>query len=399
MYPLADYLLHIDADELATNMHFAEHLAQHINDRLLHAHNANGATLASAGSDDAPPSRAPSLLSSSASASATAATSSSSASSLSAPLRLPSLLSSTGSRELTTGDGSGATETTLPLLSDAEYNAMLDELISSTTLADAVIVEGPALQQMEDEEDEQQEQEQEKQQQQQVDEEQTGRSGSTRDSEERKEAPRDENKDEHGGDAMDAASEEKEDRSDDDMDDVQATPRQVTVVGVGVGVEQSERSTSQSAPPKRRQPLNTHITHRPLTRTKPPHASSSLTRVISCVCVCVCAIASLCRAEPSIQRLRPLASPPPAPSANHSTPRKTLAQIIRPLAAQHNTPTSHQHSATRQPPPPAAAEVADTVPSAAPSVVAASVADVAVLQALSDTALEELLKRIHPHEQ
>ena len=85
--------------------------------------------------------------------STSATASSSSSSSLSAPTRLPSLLSSTASRLLSGGvEVEVGSELTLPQLTDDEYNAMLDELISSTALAEAVMVEGPAVQRLHEEE-------------------------------------------------------------------------------------------------------------------------------------------------------------------------------------------------------------------------------------------------------
>ena len=248
LYPLADYLLHIDADELASNMHFAEHLAQHINDRLLlHAQQADHSTTHTAGTQStAQTSRLPSLLSLPAS-SATAASLSSS--SLSAPGRLPSLLSSTGSRgALSTEAGSGA-EVSLPPLTDDEYNAMLDELISSTTLAEAVVVEGPALLRMEQEEDEAEE----------AADEEEGRDEEKRaSSDEQKEAGREMDGPAQTDGVRSSDAEGKEGHEDGDAE-LTATPRTVTVIGATS--RQSEREMDQSAPPHRRQSNKTTTRH------------------------------------------------------------------------------------------------------------------------------------------
>ena len=253
LYPLADYLLHIDADELATNLNFAEHLAQHINDRLLHAHNTTASAQPSTGPNGAVTSSAAPSTSLSASDATTATSSSASSSSLTVPTRLPSLLSRTGSRGLSgwelDGGSSGASEVALPALTDAEYNAMLDELISSTSLADAVVVEGPALQMMEDEEALQQAEDEQQQR-----DEDGGGSGSTRDREEKKEAQRQGGNRQNSDDGVaDGRDEEGVDERNDSDSDTLATPRMVTVTRAA--------AAGHALPPTHRQPHSTY--HRP----------------------------------------------------------------------------------------------------------------------------------------
>jgi len=303
LYPLADYLLHIDADELAGNLDFAEQLAQHINDRLLHAahsHHSNdssgheSAAQPSSSDDAALPSRSPSAMPLSTSAS----------SALSAPTRLPSLLSSTGARQWSAaagggagagGGGGGGAELSLPQLTESEFNLMLDELITTTALAEAVVVEGPAVQRMDEEEAEEQEE---------------GR--------ERKEEA-----------IVDEGEEVAEDAT-------TATPRMLTVTPAATSP--SERPTNHYAPPQRRQQTNTHrlsaVSTPPPATLRPLRRSPHLPHASCCV-----------QCRPSALPL-PLPARP-SPSSCRSSARPARPRPI-PQPTQPQLATRWRHSLTRR---------------------------------------------------
>ena len=274
LYPLADYLLHIDADELALNMDFAEQLAQHINERRhTHAHSdlSTAPPQSAAGSDmSAPPTRTPSTSSASATATSVAS------SSLFAPTRLPSLLSSTVERDWSVAEGlavsgGGGVEMTVPQLTDDDYNTMLDELISNTAFAEAVVVEGPAVHRMNEEEqaDEQDGEDTQREHRKAAESEANKRWRGGR--EERKESARDGDVDANGANESD-----EEDAVN------MATPRTLTVIDASN--RQAERALAHhSHTPQRSQPQTQ------------PHCSATLI-VLLCSIRAVLCYAMLCYA-------------------------------------------------------------------------------------------------------